>query len=93
MHPVLTTGLAQLPFQVLFPVIVVGISYYMVGLQPALGRFLIACMASVLSAVNGKVHGASATFVGRGPFGGSGIRRPVGGTDCASADPDANHAL
>ena len=53
----LTKVIVETPHQVFFPFLVMTIAYWMIGLRPSFGHYLIAVMAAVLSSLNGMAMG------------------------------------
>ena len=53
----------ELPYQVIFPVLLLSIVYPMAGLRSGFGHFLMACIIAVLTALNGMAIGTLAATV------------------------------
>lgn len=58
----LTKSIAELPLVIFLPVIFTGITYYVIGLNPAVERFFMACGIVALTAI------ASGSFGKQKPF-------------------------
>jgi ABC-type multidrug transport system ATPase subunit/ABC-type multidrug transport system permease subunit len=56
-------NLVELPYQVLFPVMLVAILYFMIGFRAEFGCFMITCLVAVLVSLNGMALGTFAASI------------------------------